>query len=87
MQLPPVLDLKTATALQQQFLAVRGRPLRVDASQVERLGGLGLQILLAAKASWAADGHHLVIDPISKELSAGLALLGVPPGAFADKEG
>jgi chemotaxis protein CheX len=71
----------------QQFLAARGHPLRVEASQVERIGGLGLQVLVAAKAAWAADGHSLVVKHMSRELEAGLGLLGVQPGFFADGEG
>lgn len=87
MHLPSVLDLKTAATVHQQFLAARGQPLRVEASQVERIGGLGLQVLLAARAAWAADGHKLVIMNMSKELETGLALLGVKPHSFADGEG
>jgi len=87
LHLPAVLDLKSAAALQQQFLAVRGHELRVDAGNVERVGGLGLQVLLAAQATWQADNHRFSIEKISREVAAGLKLLGVPAGTFADGEG
>jgi chemotaxis protein CheX len=47
-ELPDVLDLKAATPLTVEFLSMRGRPLDVDASRVERLGGQCLQVLLSA---------------------------------------
>ncbi len=36
--------------------AQRGKPVTLDASAVERLGGQCLQILLAAARAWSADG-------------------------------
>jgi chemotaxis protein CheX len=64
----------------------RGQHLRVDASQVERIGGLGLQVLLAAKTAWTADGTRLMVENMTRELSAGLGLLGVQAGLFTDGE-
>ena len=87
MHLPAVLDLKSAAALQQQFLTVRGHDLRVDAGNVERIGGLGLQILLAAQAAWQGDNQRFSVEKISREVAAGLKLLGVPAGSFSDGEG
>jgi chemotaxis protein CheX len=87
LQLPPILDLKAASALQQQFLSRRGAALQVDASQVERLGGLCLQVLLAAQAAWAADGEALIYDGPSPELLAGLDVFGVKPDALNYQKG
>ena len=48
-----------------RLLARRGEPLALGASAVERLGGLSLQVLLSAARSWAADGHQLIVSPVS----------------------
>lgn len=82
-----ILDLKAAAQLQQDFLARRGSALRVDASKVERVGGLCLQILLAARAAWSAEGQDLVFETMSAEFQAGLALLGVTPEMLTQGEG
>jgi chemotaxis protein CheX len=87
LQLPSILDVKAAAALQQQFLNRRGTALQVDASQVERLGGLCLQVLLAAQAAWAADGEALVYDGSSPELLSGLDVFGVKPDALTYRKG
>jgi chemotaxis protein CheX len=53
--LPPVLDLKAAAPLRSLILAHRGQDLDLDAANVERIGGLCLQVLLSARKTWAAD--------------------------------
>ena len=63
--LPAVLDLHAAGSVQTELLARRGEPLALDASGVERLGGLSLQVLLSAARTWAADGHELIVSPVS----------------------
>ncbi len=79
--------MKAAAALQQQFLARRGTAVRVDASRVERLGGLCLQVLLAAAAAWAADRQPLEYDTLSQELRSGLGVFGVKPDALTYRKG
>lgn len=74
--LPPVLGLKEAGAVREQFLAMRGKAVEVDGSQVERLGGLGLQVLLSARATWRQDGQPLrFVDP-SEAFGSGITLFG-----------
>ncbi|GLR66135.1 hypothetical protein GCM10010909_08140 [Acidocella aquatica] len=75
--LPPILDLTAAAALLEEFLTQRGQPLRVNAGDVQRLGGQCLQVLLAARAAWAADEQALHLDDCSEEFLAALDLLGV----------
>jgi chemotaxis protein CheX len=81
-----VLDLNAASLLREQFVARRGSALRVDASQVERLGGLCLQVLIAARAAWAEDRHELMFDDVSSELQSGLGVFGVTPPALNYRE-
>ncbi|RZJ31130.1 MAG: STAS domain-containing protein [Brevundimonas sp.] len=59
--LPSVLDIRAAGPLQAELLGLRGQPVTLDASAVERLGGLCLQVLLSARATWAADGQDLTV--------------------------
>jgi chemotaxis protein CheX len=81
-----VLDLKAASPLRDQIVERRGSPLRLDASHVERLGGLCLQVLIAARAAWADDRHELKFDGASSELLAGLRVFGLPPHALGYQE-
>jgi chemotaxis protein CheX len=77
--LPPVLDLVAAPILLEAFLGWRGRKLAVDGRGVQRLGAQCLQILLAARAAWAADDQELVVENCSEDFLAALDLLGVAP--------
>ena len=51
------LDMTAAGPLTKELLAVRGKPVALDASNVIRVGGQCLQVLLSAQATWAADGQ------------------------------
>jgi chemotaxis protein CheX len=74
-QLAQILDLGAAAPLKQALLAARGAPIAIDASQVERFGALCLQVLLAAKATWAADGHAFAIEAPSAAFLEGARLM------------
>ena len=65
-QLPEIMDLAAAPALRTYLLENRGAPLELDASAVQRVGGLCLQVLLSARSTWAADGQVLsFVEPSS----------------------
>ncbi len=81
--LPADLDLRTASALRAAILGRRGADLRVDASGVLHLGAQCLQVLIAARALWEADGHELEIESPSPPFAAALRLLGAAPGDIA----
>ncbi|HXQ46417.1 MAG TPA: STAS domain-containing protein [Caulobacteraceae bacterium] len=75
-----ILDLTEARPLAEALAAVRGRPLQVNAFAVERLGALCLQVLVAARRTWAADGAPFAIvgaSPAFAEQSARLGALGL----------
>jgi chemotaxis protein CheX len=74
--LDPVLDLKASGPLRVALLERRGRPLSVDASGVERLGGLCLQVLLAADRTWAEDACAFDIAARSTAFDDALAQFG-----------
>jgi chemotaxis protein CheX len=79
LELPPILDLIAAPILLEAFTSRRGTPLAVEAGGVQRLGAQCLQVLLAARAAWAADGLALALDHPSDEFAATLELLGARP--------
>lgn len=78
--LPACLDLKAAADLHREFLARRGLDLTVDAAEVSRLGGLCLQVLLAAEGAWRNDGREFAVVNASDTYSKALTLFGVAPG-------
>jgi len=84
--LPSVIDLKAVNPLHQEVLALRGRPLNIDASEVTRLGALGLQVLLSAKATWMLDGAPFNIVQPSDDFSGALQLFGATDLNTADAE-
>jgi chemotaxis protein CheX len=85
-ELAPILDLKAAAPLAAEFLALRGKPVDVDASRVERLGGQCLQVLLSAAKTWRIDEVHFALVNPSSEFSEGLDRLGVCAADFAGED-
>ena len=78
LMLEPVLDLGAAERLHTRLLELRGHPLDIDASQVERLGGLSLQVLISARNTWQADGHSAVIGQASAAFEDAWAMFAAP---------
>jgi chemotaxis protein CheX len=82
--LPEVLDLKAAAPLATQLLALRGIDIAIDASNVRRLGGQCLQVLLSAVATWQHDSVALDFVNPSLEFVENLQLLGIGPATIID---
>ena len=78
LKLVPVLDLNAAEPLKADLLARRGVDLTIDASAVDRIGGLCLQVLLSAKRTWQADGVNLKLEPLSDAFAEQWAAFGAP---------
>jgi chemotaxis protein CheX len=76
--LAEVLDLNAAEPLKAELLALRGHDLTLDASAVDRLGGLCLQILMSARKTWAEDGVNLNLGSVSQYWTEQWAALGAP---------
>ena len=81
--LPEVLDLKAASALAQRFIGFQGRALTLDASRVERIGGLCLQVLLSARLAWKVDRVPFGVVNPSPAFSESLELFGAPHFAIS----
>lgn len=76
LHLPARLDLAAAAPLWADLTAKAGRPLVLDASAVQRLGGLCLQVLLSAQASWRDAGLVLTVAQPSDAFIAAYADYG-----------
>ena len=76
------LDLNAAAPLRGALLQARGAALDMDASGVQRLGGLCLQVLLSAEATWATDGYPFVISATSPAFAEGARRMGAHALAF-----
>lgn len=61
LSLPPVVDVASVAALRSAILEHVEHDLEIDAGAVERIGGLGIQLLLSAEKMWAAQGKTLAI--------------------------
>jgi chemotaxis protein CheX len=84
--LPATLDLRAAGPLVANFNAARGNHVTVDASKVEKVGTLCVQILLSAHATWARDGIPLVMTSASDAFTEALDVLGIPLNKIAEQE-
>jgi chemotaxis protein CheX len=89
LRLEPILDLKAAQPLKVALTEHRGGPLQLDASGVERLGGLCLQVLIAARRAWSEEGHDMTIEPRSAAFTAAAVLFAAEAhlGLRADNDG
>ena len=76
--LEPVLDLGAAERLHARLMDLRGQPLDIDASQVERLGGLCLQVLISARNTWAADGRRASVTIASPSFEEAWTMFAAP---------
>ena len=81
--LAAVLDLRAADPPKAQLLAVRGQETALDASAVERLGGLCLQVLLSAIQTWRADGQALTFINVSEAFASQWSALGASASDLA----
>jgi len=76
MRLERALKLTAAKPLWTALAAARGGPVTIDASQVEHLGALCLQTLLAARRAWEKDGHAFEIGAPSADFLDAVRLMG-----------
>ena len=84
--LAPVLDLNAATELHEKLMGLRGSDIIIDASKVERVGALCLQVLMAGAKSWQADNLSFAISRASDAFSKTTQLIGVNMDHLMAKE-
>lgn len=85
MTLPSELDIKAAIPLATELLALRGRDVAIDASQIERVGAQCLQVLLSAAATWHADGADFTLSEPSAPFSDAVRLAGLDLSDFSSR--
>ena len=79
LMLPVRLDSSGARSLMDMILARRGAALTLDASQVDVIGALAVEVLVAAGRQWQADGHTLAIANPSDRYAAACKTMGLSP--------
>lgn len=85
MTLSSELDIKAAIPLASELLALRGRDVAIDASQIERVGAQCLQVLLSAAATWDADGVELTLNSPSVPFTDAIRLAGLDLSNFSSR--
>ncbi|MGB0958638.1 MAG: STAS domain-containing protein [Halocynthiibacter sp.] len=70
------LDTAAVQELYDQLSKHQGRDISLDGSQVEQMGGLCLQTLLAAQKQWQKTGHHITIETMSDAMAEHVRILG-----------
>lgn len=76
--LPIRMDLTESLPLTVAIKDAIGQPLRLDASAVDHLGALCLQVLIASARQWQADQLAFEISPMSEAFSKALQGFGLP---------
>ena len=86
LKLSPVLDLNEASVLHGKLMDMRGKPLSVDASEVERVGVQCVQVLMAGIRAWEEDGKAFSFTKASDAFDKTLQLIGVNIDHLLPKE-
>lgn len=77
LRLASVLDLNEASALHAVLMSRRGEELFIDASGVEKVGTLCVQVLMSGAKTWESDSLKFRFSKISNAFSKTLQLIGV----------
>ena len=77
LSLDKVLDLNAAGSLHSKLMALRGSNLVIDASAVERVGALCIQVLMSARKTWEEEKLNLTFSRMSDALMKTMQLSGV----------
>lgn len=78
--LPARVEGPALATMKSELMALRGADLCLDGQAVERINGLGLELLMASIATWQADRHGVRIAQPSQTLTDALAHLQTWPG-------
>ena len=77
LSLDSVLDMNAASGLHATLLGLRGSDLEIDASTVEKVGTLCVQVLMSASKTWEEDQKTLTFSQMSDSLMKTMQLSGV----------
>jgi anti-anti-sigma regulatory factor len=78
-RLPAQLDMAALPGLKEELeaAALSANALRIDGSDVERVGTPAIQLLLAAAKAFSGEGRSFALEASSHELSSALDDLGL----------
>ncbi|MCC5959283.1 MAG: STAS domain-containing protein [Rhodobacteraceae bacterium] len=79
LKLPEVLDQRGAQIVATQLLDRLEQDLVLDATDVRRLGGAGLEMLISAQHQWQEDCKQFEIRNWSPAILKVLEVMGVDP--------
>jgi chemotaxis protein CheX len=77
LKLPQTLDVAAVRAVRENLMGRRGTPTTLDVSDVERIGALGIELLVAARRQWLADGSSIQIVGLSDTVRDAFADIGL----------
>ena len=81
-----VLDLNEASTLRGKFVGLRGSNIVIDASGVERIGALCVQVIMAAAKTWDEDKLSLTFSKVSDAFQKTMQLIGIDIDHLLAKE-
>jgi chemotaxis protein CheX len=77
LKLPQTLDVAAVRAVREDLLTRRGTATTMDASDVERIGALGVELLIAAQRQWQKDDSVLQLVGLSEAVTDAFTDLGL----------
>jgi chemotaxis protein CheX len=86
LKLSSVLDLNEASALHGRLMELRGSDIKIDASEVERLGVPCAQVLVAGAHAWHSDKKSFAVEKASDAFEKTMQLIGIDPNQLVAKE-
>ncbi len=84
--LAAVLDLNEASALRGTLMRLRGSNVAIDASGVERIGTLCVQVIMAAAKTWDEDKLSFTFSKVSDAFQKTMQVIGVDISHLLAKE-
>ncbi len=80
------LDITEAAPLAADLVKFRGSDIRIDASQVRKIGGQCLQVLLSGVSTSIQDGAHFEVINPSPDFTDSLEAFGLNLSFFSSQE-
>ena len=82
--LPAKLDTATCADLRDQLKAASDDSIVFDASKVEQLGAMCLELLLSAVVLWRRAGHSISFENVSAQMTDDLTRFGLTPETLVE---
>ena len=82
LKLPEVMDASGARQVLDELLGRRGQPLCIDASSVQKVSALALEVLVSATRQWREDTQSVSITGMSDAFRTTCDGLGLEGAVF-----